>query len=425
MAAQASRMVVDRRQRGCRGGRPGRGGPPAAADRGPDPPDLAPAQRPPRSGRSCFETLPLQDAARLLLDRTEENRPLKDDDAAQATSLARVLGGLPLALEQAAAYINRHRLSLARYWEAWQQEREKVLSWYAPRVMQYPESVAVTWQRSFERLGSGAAALLRLASFLAPDPIPVALFADGEELWARAVREPGREGEGLGVLEALAEARGALPGQAPSRVVLRASHGPGSGAGAGSGRRTGRVAGRDPESPGPVCARAPGRRRTWPVWDALRPHLAQLLPRADREGIAEPTARLMNQLWRLLYSKGLYAASEPWIRRALAIDETVLGPDHPDVADRLSNLGQLLQETHRLGEAEPSVCRALAIQEAAWGPEHPNVASVLKDLGALLRRTNRLRQAVPLFAAPWRSTKPPSGRIIPSWPPASTNWAGC
>ena len=72
------------------------------------------------------------------------------------------------------------------------------------------------------------------------------------------------------------------------------------------------------------------------------------------------------------------------MRRALAIDETSLGPDHPNVAIRLNNLAQLLQDTNRLAEAEPLMRRALAIDETSLGPDHPDVAIDLNNLAALL-----------------------------------------
>ena len=70
------------------------------------------------------------------------------------------------------------------------------------------------------------------------------------------------------------------------------------------------------------------------------------------------------------------------MRRALAIDETSFGPDHPNVATDLNNLAQLLQATNRLAEAEPLMRRALAIDEKSFGPEHPNVAIDLNNLAA-------------------------------------------
>ena len=55
----------------------------------------------------------------------------------------------------------------------------------------------------------------------------------------------------------------------------------------------------------------------------------------------------------------------------LAIDETRLGPDHPNVAIRLNNLAQLLKATNRLAEAEPLMRRALAIDENTLRPRSP------------------------------------------------------
>mgnify|MGYP000013366340 CR=1 FL=1 len=85
------------------------------------------------------------------------------------------------------------------------------------------------------------------------------------------------------------------------------------------------------------------------------------------------------------------------MRRALAIDETSFGQDHPEVATDLNNLAQLLQATNRLAEAEPLMHRALQIDEAAYGKDHPNVARDLNNLALLLKATNRLAEAEPLM----------------------------
>ena len=49
----------------------------------------------------------------------------------------------------------------------------------------------------------------------------------------------------------------------------------------------------------------------------------------------------------------------------------------------LNNLAQLLQATNRLAEAEPLVRRALAIVEASLGPDHPNTMKVRNNLAGL------------------------------------------
>ena len=157
--------------------------------------------------------------------------------------------------------------------------------------------------------------------------------------------------------------------------------------------------------------------RNWPVLDPLAPHALAVARHADEAEIAEPTARLFNQLGLLFDAKADYAEAEPLMRRALAIDEKSYGPDHPDVAiapqqsrgaasghepprrgraadaprarDRRKELRPgssqcgdppqqsraLLQATNRLAEAEPLMRRALAIDETSYGPDHPDVAS--------------------------------------------------
>ena len=72
------------------------------------------------------------------------------------------------------------------------------------------------------------------------------------------------------------------------------------------------------------------------------------------------------------------------MRRALSIDETSLGPDHPNVAIRLNNLAQLLKDTNRLAEAEPLMRRAVAILEASLPDHHPWVQTGRRNLNALL-----------------------------------------
>ena len=49
------------------------------------------------------------------------------------------------------------------------------------------------------------------------------------------------------------------------------------------------------------------------------------------------------------------------VRRALAMSQAALGPDHPDVAQALAVLAALLYDTGRLTEAEPMIRQALAI----------------------------------------------------------------
>ena len=69
-------------------------------------------------------------------------------------------------------------------------------------------------------------------------------------------------------------------------------------------------------------------------------------------------------------------------RRALAIDEKALGPDHPGVATDLNNLGLLLMAEGDYAAAEPLLRRALAIKERALGPDSSSTILTKQNLKA-------------------------------------------
>ncbi|CAN0352118.1 unnamed protein product, partial [Hapterophycus canaliculatus] len=79
-------------------------------------------------------------------------------------------------------------------------------------------------------------------------------------------------------------------------------------------------------------------------------------------------------------SQGKYAAAEGFVRRRLAIDEQVYGPQHPEIATDHNNLADLLSSQVRA--AEPLHGRWQAIREKVPGPEHSDVAQSLNNEAA-------------------------------------------
>ncbi|HEY2293261.1 MAG TPA: toll/interleukin-1 receptor domain-containing protein [Thermoanaerobaculia bacterium] len=139
----------------------------------------------------------------------------------------------------------------------------------------------------------------------------------------------------------------------------------------------------------------------WIIGDYLgaRPYLERAL--AIREkilGAEHPdTTQSLNNLGVLLRSEGDLAAARPYYERALAIREKVLGAEHPDTATSLHNLGGLLQSQGDLAAARPYCERALTIREKVLGAEHPDTALSLNNLGSLLRRQGDLAAARPYY----------------------------
>jgi hypothetical protein len=164
---------------------------------------------PPNVQESELFPISQEEAVQFLLDRTQGKREVDPDDARWAAELAGVLDALPLALEQAAAYIAHNQMTLAEYLETWQKERPKVLEWHSRRASQVRDSVAVTWQKSFQQLGPVPRALLRLTAHLAAEPIPIPMLVEGSRVVLEAAAllcaETGQETSVQPVKAALAD----------------------------------------------------------------------------------------------------------------------------------------------------------------------------------------------------------------------------
>ena len=109
------------------------------------------------------------------------------------------------------------------------------------------------------------------------------------------------------------------------------------------------------------------------------------------------TATGLNDLAAVLQAQGELAEAEPLFRRALEIYQQVLGPVHPHTATSLNNLANLLRDQGKPAEAEPLYRRALEIRERALGPGHPDTATSLNNLANLLRDQGKLAEAEPLL----------------------------
>ncbi|HEV7505734.1 MAG TPA: tetratricopeptide repeat protein [Thermoanaerobaculia bacterium] len=332
-------------------------------------------------------------AAEFLLARTKgRRRPTQEDDR-HAIALARELGFLPLALEQAGAYIAERRLTLAAYLEEWQSRHDQILTWFDPRVSHYPASVAVTWQTSVERLSAPARRLLERLAWLGPEPIPESL------LKVPVPHSPEEPDSRDALVELATYSLVTRDGETPTftvhrlvQDVTRRSLRNGSDKGALTETLDEALHWIDDAFVG-----HPQDVRIWPTLDPLASHAHSVAMNADAVGIADPTARLMNQLGSLLHAKSLFPEAEPLMRRVVTIVESSLGEDHPNVATTLNNLAQLLKATNRLSEAEPLMRRALAIDEKNFGAEHPDIALDLNNLAALLQATNCFREAEQLM----------------------------
>ncbi len=132
-----------------------------------------------------------EEGALLLLRRAQLLPPtgsldtLSYADRQKALELSRLLDGLPLALDQAGAYIGETDCSLSGYIQEYHTHRKDLLHWRSNReklYSDYAESVATTWLISFNRVNQqcpAATKLLYICAFLHPDAIPESILLAG------------------------------------------------------------------------------------------------------------------------------------------------------------------------------------------------------------------------------------------------------
>jgi hypothetical protein len=96
-----------------------------------------------------------------------------------AQELSQLMGGLPLALEQAGAYIETTGRGVAGYLTLYKRYRPEIQQHYYGDIRSYREAVAFAWTIAREAVqleNPAALELLQLCAYLAPDGIPYTLF---------------------------------------------------------------------------------------------------------------------------------------------------------------------------------------------------------------------------------------------------------
>ena len=273
-------------------------------------------------------------AAGFLVNRTG------DPDWQAATDLAAMLGGLPLALEQAAAYIQATGGTLAGYLVLFRQRRAELLARGEP--MGYRGTVASTWALAFDHLrqtAPGAVGLLRLLAFYAPEAIPLRLLLQPRAGLAERVGDQVVPVL-LPLLEDTVAANDAIRSLRRYSLVALAAGGSASVhrlvQAVTADEMPAELAGAWRQAAAAVIEAAvpqdPEQRANWPVFEVLLPHAEAALP-ADSIG--------MVRIAEYLGASGHYAAARNLWRTVFELRARVSGPEHPDTLTARTNLARL------------------------------------------------------------------------------------
>ena len=154
---------------------------------------------------------------------------------------------------------------------------------------------------------------------------------------------------------------------------------------------------------------------------ALQQHI-RLITQVALERKDKIAADLCTQLSIHLQMIGSYAEAQYFIEQALAIQQKVLGEEHPDTAKSLNDLAGLYQAQGKYEQAEPLYQQALAIRQKVLGEEHPDTAKSLNDLAALYQAQGKYEQAEPLYQQALAIRQKVLGEEHPDTAKVSTTW---
>ena len=378
-------------------------------------------------GESCIEVPPFsihEGESLLQLNAKDAFNRCKPDVIRR---LLDVLGCIPLAITQAAAFIKRNRMSVQDYLAALERDNQNLTD-YLSRELQlqdprrprgFPNSVFQTWKLSFDQIlvqEPQTAELLSLIAMLDPQRIPENLLRPLAERdvdfrmaigtldgFALITQEIGRETYTIHPLVQASvyywlEQKSEKVDYTSRALQLLAEEFPN-----GEHEHKERCESLLAHAQAVLCY-------NYVSEDDLR-HRGALLSKVgwfnwrqgryasayrevseaykiNQEQLGEDATTTLDSLSLLalvLQNQGKYKAAEEMNRRALEGREKVLGVEHPSTLTSVNNLAGVLQYQGKYKAAEEMNRRALAGREKVLGVEHPSTLTSVNSLALVLQ----------------------------------------
>jgi tetratricopeptide (TPR) repeat protein len=331
-----------------------------------------------------------------LFQRSLQKRQLIQDKDS-TTKLLKSLVNLPLAIMQAAAYLNAKGCTIAEYLGIYEENSDnviKLLSKDFEDIRRYPDMknpVATTWLISFQQIQVRdplAADYMAFISCIKEQDIPRNLLPPASEF---------DKTEALGTLKAFGFIKERISGVSYDmhRLVHRAMQ------------------------------NWLKFKDEWRIWNqnSLR-QISNIFPRPQHENSARwtmylPHAQhiiasfnigistsketksslgvLLNNVARCYYIKGKYAEAEAMYRQTLQLQETVLGKEHPHTPASIVGLANSLHSQGKYAEAEAMYRQTLQLQETVLGKEHPDTLRSIMGLASSLYSQGQYAEAEAMY----------------------------
>ena len=318
---------------------------------------------------------------------------------AAARELVTLMGGLPLAFDQAGAYIEETGCGLSDYLERFEKQRTYFLDRRGAFGGNHPQSVTATfrllWQR-IEQEQSVAADLLRIAAFLHAEAIPEEIFlgdaSSSTAMGSPIATDPTQLDLAIATLRSLslvqrqAELHTLSIHRLVQAVLREEMH---EQEREQWQQRTLRI----------LHALFPefGTRDSWKQCERLLPHVLTIAAAIPDHIDAQNMADLLRKAADYLRRRAQYEQAEELYLRALHIWEEVVGPEYLHLAFPLDGLAALYREQGKYEQAEAFYQQALHIREQRLGPEHLDLTRPLNGLALLYYEQGKYKQAEPLY----------------------------
>ena len=341
-------------------------------------------------------------------------RHVPDLDLADAKRVADALGHLPLAVEQASAWLEQTGMPAQAYVAELATQATRILALNRPS--DYPTPVVATWNLSFDRLkerSPAAVRLLQLLAFFSPGPISMdLLYCDelnasllpfdeslSEQLMLpRVIRDISRFAlvkvdQGSNSLQIHRLVQAVIRSQMTDEEQDEAHH----------------------EVHKVLASARPRQGETddpanWSTYDIIWPHLGP----SQAEECDDPRTRQLLIDWvRYQWKHGEFEACLSLAQRLQNLWSHQLGPDHSQTLHLQFQIANVLRSQGRFNEARDLDTYVLERQRAVLGPDHPLTLMTANSLGADLKAVGEFQAALAMDQETYRVSKRSSARTIP------------
>ncbi|RYP75597.1 hypothetical protein DL771_002297 [Monosporascus sp. 5C6A] len=351
---------------------------------------LSAAEKLTGSHKAIIRIPTMDNSEALQLFRNKLNGCVDEDAAAD---LVRALDFIPLAVNHAAAYINRRapRVSIRSYLDDFRKSEERRGSLLNSDVgdlrrhESVSNSVVMTWQVTFEQVRyerPAAANLLALMSLFHPQNIPEYLlhgYCDSALDCGESDEDDNKDFEDdLDVLRGyslinITAAQGFCEMhslvQFCTQVWLSRFD---------DLRRWKNLFLRLTSSHFPA-----GNYETWEQCQILLPHVQSVLnEQPPEENDQLGWSRLLTKVSWYMLMMGEYSKAERFARNAVKVTKGVLGEDHPDTLMSMGNLASTYADQGRWKEAEDLQVRVMETRKKVLGEDHPDTLMSMGNLAS-------------------------------------------